>query len=105
MIRDVLIAGINRGQLVQVALTIIFIIAAWRMPPEDLAKIASTVLNHLVDWSLVGWFLGAAAIMGWGWHARSQRRTWTEEMRRVSAERTKYQELVLKDEKIRSSER
>ena len=102
MIRDVLVASINRGQLPQATAAIVVIVIVVKMPSDDVSKLASSAISKLVDGSLAGWAIAALAIIGWAWHARRQRRWWNTEMDRVSRERTKYQKIALK-EKLGSS--
>lgn len=98
MVRDVLVASINRGQLPQATTALVLIVIVVRMPTEDVSKLVFGILDGLSDWSLLGWIVGGIAILLWWWHAKSQRRRWSTEMNRVSRERTKYQERALREE-------
>src|SRR5258707_6633164 len=103
MLRDVLVASMNKGQFPSVLLTLIILSLIWRMPSADVGKL----VFELVDGARSGWLFGYAAagvsILGWYFHARYQRRLITGEMRRIANERSALQSQTL-GKKLKSSE-
>jgi len=102
MIRDVLIASINKGQFPLGIFGIIMIILALRLPSEEISKLAWAILNDVKQGQMIGNILFLITLGGWLTHARWQRKNITLEMKRVSDQRNQLQkELGLK---IKSSE-
>jgi hypothetical protein len=103
MLRDVLVASMNKGQLPPVLLTLVILSLIWRMPSGDVSK----MVFELVDGARSGWLVGYAAatvsMLGWYFHARYQRRVITGEMRRIANERSALQSKSL-GKKLKSSE-
>lgn len=90
--RDVMIKAMTTGQLVPITISIVLMIAAWRMPSEELGKLAHRILDGLVDHSLIGYGLCVVLILAWSWHASVMRRCFSVEARRIGTEKTKYQQ-------------
>lgn len=95
MIRDVLIAALNKGQFPLAMLGVIVIVMVMKMPGEDVSKLANKLLDGFRDYTLVGWFSAPAALLAWALHAKLQRSQWTQEMDRVTNERNRLQERLL----------
>ena len=95
MLRDVLVAGINKGQVPQVTMALVCIAVVLRMPQADV----TAVVQRLLDWAessyYLGWIVALFAIIGWGWHVKRQRSVWGAELKRVSDERNKYQRRTI----------
>lgn len=104
MVRDVLIASLNRGQFIPALLGMIFVVMILRMPPEDVSQLVFEIHRNIVNASLVGYFLGMLAISGWFIHSRWQRKLIDREMKRIAEERNKWQEHNLGN-RIKSSEK
>lgn len=102
MLRDVLVAGINKGQLPQVTMALVSIVIVLRMPPDDVTG----VVKRLLDWAeggyYLGWIVALFALVGWGWHTKRQRSVWASELKRISDERNKFQQRCI-DAPIKSS--
>lgn len=94
MVRDVLIAAMNKGQLPTLILMFIGGVIAWRLPPEDLSKLVSRIVGRLEDWTLVGWLLFILALVGWYLHSRKMRREFTGEYDRIGNEKSRLQQQV-----------
>jgi hypothetical protein len=103
MLRDVLIASINKGQFPWAILAMIVIAVIFRMPPDDVSKLAFRVLDALERGALLGYALAFFATAGWFFHSRYQRRIITVELNRMSKQRNQLQAHKLGN-KIRSSE-
>lgn len=95
MIRDVLIASLNKGQfpVAVVAGTSVFMI--WRMPNEDVSKLVFLILDGLKTWWLTGYVLSALLAILWFKHSKWQRRIIHAEMKRIGDEKTKLQEKLV----------
>ena len=90
-LRDVLVASINKGQFPLAVFALIFGLIIFKMPPEDVSKLVFEVLGMLQRWEMVGYILSFFGFGGWFVHAKWQRQMITNEMRRLSIERTKAQ--------------
>jgi hypothetical protein len=95
MIRDILIASLNKGQFPLAIVGLLVAIVLARMPPEDISKLVFLIIENLKNGAFVGYVLFVATTGGWFVHARFQRRVITGEMRRISDERTRVQEKAL----------
>lgn len=91
MIRDVLIAAINKGQFLTAILGLIALVSVSRMPPDQLAVLWHTVIDKLADYSLAGWVWGGSVTIVWIAHVKSLRRRAGGELDRVSTERNRLQ--------------
>ena len=91
MIRDVLIASMNKGQFIPALVAISFITMLIRMPAEGVERLAFQILFHLEKWDLIGYVLTVMALSGWAFHAKWQRRVIHSEMERLSEERNRLQ--------------
>jgi hypothetical protein len=103
MLRDVLVASMNKGQLPPVLLTLIILSLIWRMPSTDVGKLVFALVDGVKSGWLVGYIAAGASILGWYFHARYQRHLITGEMRRIANERSALQSQTL-GKKLRSSE-
>lgn len=95
MLRDVLIASINKGQFPIALLAIIAVVMLMRMPPEDIGKLVLRLLDAAERRWVVGYALCAVTALGWFFHARFQRRVIDGEVARVCDERTRLQQQAL----------
>ncbi|EGT4441756.1 hypothetical protein AUM61_07985 [Cronobacter sakazakii] len=91
-VRDVLIKAMTTGQLVPITISIVLMIAAWRMPSEEIGKLANRILDGLVDHSLIGYILAVILVLAWAWHAAVMRRCFSTEARRIGNEKTQHQQ-------------
>ena len=94
MVRDVLVASLNKGQFPVALIAAIIIVALWRMPREEVGRLAFEVVDRLVDLSLVGWVGCALLALAWRGHAHRQRKLMMAEVDRIARERTRLQEEV-----------
>ncbi|MGO3014207.1 MAG: hypothetical protein ACTID4_12670 [Hafnia alvei] len=90
--RDVMQSAMARGLLIPITISIVLMIAAWRMPGEDVSSVAFSIIGGLKDHSLVGWALCVLLAVAWNWHARVMRRCFSAEAQRIGNEKTKYQQ-------------
>ncbi|MEC5321110.1 hypothetical protein VSX61_19580 [Brenneria populi subsp. brevivirga] len=90
--RDVMLKAMTTGQLVPITISIVLMISAWRMPPDELARLAHRILDGLVNNSLVGYGISFFLVLAWSWHASVMRRCFSAEARRIGAEKTQHQQ-------------
>lgn len=103
MMRDVLVASINKGQFPWAILAMIVISMIWRMPPEDVSKLAFHVLQALEQRTILGYAISFILAIGWFFHSRYQRRIITGELDRVANQRNRLQAQTLGN-RVKSSE-
>lgn len=104
MLRDVLVASLNRGQFPMAIMGLIVVIAICRMPPPDLARLMFRLLDATEVRKYGGYALSVIIAVAWAIHSRRQRREMAAEMIRLSEQRTRLEHLTL-DGQIRSSRR
>jgi ABC-type multidrug transport system permease subunit len=102
MLRDILIASMNKGQFPVAIIALVLIVMILKMPAADVSRLVFHVLGLLERGSLLGYCLSSVLGMGWLLHARFQRRLIQDEMRRISEQRTSLQARAL-GKRIRSS--
>jgi hypothetical protein len=103
MLRDVLVASMNKGQLPPVLLTLVILSLIWRMPAADVGRLVFDLVDGVKSGWLVGYAAAGVSILGWYFHARYQRRLITGEMRRIANERSALQSQTL-GKNLKSSE-
>jgi hypothetical protein len=70
MLRDVLVASINKGQFPIAMVGIIFLAMIVKMPDADVTKLAFQILDDLKTLHLLGYFLTLVVIILWYKHAQ-----------------------------------
>ena len=95
MIRDVLVASINKGQFLVALVGAIVFLFIWRIPAQDLTLLAREIGAGLQEWSVIGWLLFALVSLSWCVFAIRSRRIYRAEIRRVSAEKSDLQKKLL----------
>lgn len=90
--RDVLIKAMTTGQLVPITISIVLMIAAWRLPEGELAPLAYRILEGLMNHSLLGYGISVVVLIAWSWHASLMRRCFSQEARRIGNEKTQHQQ-------------
>jgi len=103
MMRDVLVASINKGQLPVALLGFIIVVVILKMPGGEVAKLVLRLVDVSERKWVIGYVVAIALALCWYFHARYQRRYFTGEMNRLSRERTALQEKML-GEHVKSSE-
>jgi hypothetical protein len=94
-LRDVLIAGMNRGQLLGITLSLALIIFVIRAPTNDLLSFGREILQAFREYYLVGYGLFGLSILGWREHARQLRARVEDELKRTAEERNRLQQREL----------
>lgn len=95
MVRDVLIASMNKGQFPLALIGVIVLTLIMKMPQEDVAKLVFEIWYNILNGKLISSVLFVATALGWTAHAKWQRRMITNEMERISGERTRLQQQAL----------
>jgi hypothetical protein len=101
-VRDVLIASMNKGQFPLALLVLVILAFLFKMPPDDVSRLAFELFQNIVNGKLLGYILGGGATIGWLGHSKWQRRVLSAEIERISLERNDLQMKLLGDN-IRSS--
>ena len=102
--RDVVFQTMNRGLFLPLLLFLIIALYFYRYPAQELPYLTDKFILGLKEWWLVGYLLFIFTIVVWGVHSKLQRRTIADELKRISKERDKLQELQLGRKLIKSSE-
>jgi hypothetical protein len=103
MMRDVFLASIAKGQFPIAIFGCALIIMVFRMPPEDLTKLAFRLVEAAERRATFGYVLFVLTLGLWFVHSRFQRRKYGDEVARVSHERNECQKKLLGN-KVKSSE-
>jgi len=101
-LRDVIIAGMSKGQLLPLMGGLIVAFMIFRMPPEDISKIMFELVSLIKDWYYIGWILAILSLPGWYITNKGLRRSHYNEMKRISDEKKLLQEKLLQ-RKLESS--
>lgn len=104
MLRDVLVASLNRGQFPVALIGLILVIALVRIPPADLSRLIFRVLDAAEAREYGGWALSALISLAWIYQSKRQRRAIAAEMGRLSEQRNWLQQIALNGQ-IKSSRR
>jgi hypothetical protein len=86
--------GLNKGQLFGMAIVVIFIIFAIRIPSEDIIILLRNIANISKINSILGWILATFTTFGGFFIIRWQRRIHTKEVQRISNEKKLLQEKL-----------
>jgi hypothetical protein len=104
MLRDVLVASLERGQFPVAIAGLIVVTAVYRMPPTDLSRFLFRLLDAAKAHEYGGYLLSAVIALAWALHGKWQRREMTAEIRRLSEQRNHFQALALNGQ-VKSSGR
>lgn len=98
----VLMGGLNKGQLFGMAIVVIFIIFAIRIPSGDIIILVRDIFDISKINSTLGWILSVFITFGGFIILRWQRRIHTKEIKRISNEKKLLQEKLTR-KKLSSS--
>jgi len=96
MISNVIIAAINKGQIIPLALLLSFIIFMFRIPADKLSEFGTESLNVFEKWHILGWVITFMESLAGFYYIKRIRTKHNKEIERMSDEKTKLQELLLK---------
>ena len=94
MVRDVFIASMSKGQFPLAILGICTMLIILKMPSDNISNLVDKFLGLLAEWKIVGYVGAIFLSFGWFFHSKFQRRTFTDEIRRIFEERNKLQEKL-----------
>jgi hypothetical protein len=103
MLRDVLVASLNKGQFLIALNGLILIVLILKMPSADVGRLVFRLLDVTEAHYLLGYILAVVSLLGWFSHSKYQRRMITQELGRLSGERNRLQAQALGN-RIKSSE-
>ena len=98
MVGNVLVQSINKGQLPIAGVILIIITIIFKLPSERVYDLVKQLIDIATVYQIGGWILFGISIFGWIISSKSLRRNHTQEIRRLSTERTKLQEKLLNKE-------
>ena len=102
LIEKVLVAAMNKGQLIGMTIALIFILLIIKIPNDQIIPFIEKLLNISRINSILGWCLSGIVTFASFLIIRWQRRIHTKEIRRISNEKRLLQEK-LTQEKLPSS--
>ena len=105
MLRDVLIASMNKGQFPLALGALILIVLILKMPAQDVSALVFRLLNAVEGWRIAGWLIAVITVAVWYFHTRSLRRICARELERISDERNSLQSRSIGNSRVRSSGR
>lgn len=76
-----------------------------KMPFEHIKSVFDDLLKIMKSWYVLGFPATFVVIIGWYTHSKRQRKRWSKEIERVSAERDKYQSMIIGKKNIHSSKK
>lgn len=95
MLRDVLVASLNKGQFLLALVGLIIIIIVARLPPEDLHAVIISVVDKLNAGDLLGWILFVCVSVAWAILSHRTRRIHENEIKRIGKEKSDLQKSLL----------
>ncbi|HFC8519029.1 TPA: hypothetical protein ACFP41_001923 [Neisseria weaveri] len=93
--RDIIITAMNRGQLLLLMVTSIFMLLIWKLESNQAFDLLNNFLEKLENWSIIGWILWVLTVFGCFILFRKVRTDFSYEMKRVGKEKSKAQEKAL----------
>lgn len=103
MIQNIFIGSMNKGQLLPAVLGLGFIIYILKIPSRSVVSVGEDFGKALRDTFILGWFLLFVSVAGWYWHTKRMRKKHTEEIKRISDEKTRLQQRLNKSKKLKTS--
>jgi hypothetical protein len=103
MMRDVLVASLNKGQFPIAILGLIIVIWLIRLPADELSILTHNTFVLFKTYYFGGYIASVSLALGWFFHSKRQRRLHTEEVTRLSSQRTDWQQKALENKKLPSS--
>jgi hypothetical protein len=74
MLRDVLVASINRGQFPFALLGLVVLVSILKMPAADVSTLVFRLVESITGGPAMGYVLAALMLIGWSWHVSYLRR-------------------------------
>lgn len=96
MLQNVLIAALNKGQLLPMAFTLVVVILIIKYPNDQIPALFDKILNVSITNGVFGWLFASGSTFGGFMLIRWQRRIHTKEIQRISKEKKTLQEKLAK---------
>lgn len=93
MLRDVLVASLNRGQFPMAVIGLIAVIAICRMPAADLSRLVFRLLDAAEAHAYGGYVLTVTIALAWAIHSMRLRREFTAEIKRLNEQCTRHPQM------------
>ena len=93
-VKDMTVTAMKTGQLPVYGLLFVTVIIVWRLPPDELARVTNSILEHLYNFSLAGYVLFGVALGGWYYHVQRIRREMHSEYERMGREKSEAQSIA-----------
>lgn len=96
MIQNIMIAGMNKGQLLASIFGIVIIILIVKIPNSEIVPFIGKVANGFGETKYVGWFLFSVTAIITYYQNKKLRRSFSEELNRITEEKKRLQEKIHK---------
>lgn len=96
-VRDIVVAAINKGQFLLFLLFLLLFALIIKMPAEQAGVLFIALEQDLRDFHLLGWIMEGITVAGWVVLNRRQRKTYRNEINRLSSEKNAAQTEQLGD--------
>ena len=93
-LEKVLVASLNKGQLIGMTIALIFIILIIKIPNDQILPFIEKLLDISKINSILGWILSVFVTLGAFLTVRWQRKIHTKEIQRISREKKNLQEKL-----------
>ena len=104
VLESVIITAMGKGQLLVVLAALV--LGLWIFCLGNfggLTPVTERIISDLENIWFMGYIFGLSCLVGWFYHSRSLRQKYEKEIKRIVAERNKYQELVIGEKNMHSS--
>ena len=102
MMRDVLIASMNKGLFLPAMTGFLLMILVIKLPMEEVSILLHRLIDLFVSFKITGWVAAGGVTFAWYFNAKFLRRSHTNEMTRIGDEKKGLQEKVV-NKKLPSS--
>jgi hypothetical protein len=94
MLRDVLIASINKGQLLLCMVGFLLGLMIYKMPGQDVSKLFYDVIRQFKSIYYLGWTISGCLIVAWSLVHRQMRKGFSKESIRLHKEINELQKSI-----------
>lgn len=96
MIKEIVIASMNKGQFLVAGLWLLLFILFLKLSQDQAYAILVNFCKLLVNGQIAGWVLFGIVVIAWFLHSKYQRRNFTREMKRIAQEKKDIQQSQLR---------
>lgn len=101
--RDIVVASINRGQLLLLGTIAIVLLIIYKIPNDEIVGLVKEIIAKLGNIALLSYILNIILALGWWFNAKYLRKIHSNECDRVGREKTKLQNDQLQLSKHRET--